>query len=455
MTAPVGSTGAGNLVLATGAEGTENKIVFAAGGLDSNSTQMEITPDVNVHIEIPTPSTSPTTGALTVVGGVGISGDMNVQGDVSIVGTITFGGSGTTVSTANLAVDAPMIFAGTNNVDDVTDLGLVGEYAETVTPIVKTVSNKALTSNVATLTTSAAHGYTVGDMVTVTSVDGTFNGTHIITAIGGSGTTFSYAVTASNVTSAAASGTATVNKSRRYTGFARDTSDGVWTAFQGNTAKPTTTVDFANAGVSFAPVKVGNATANAITALTSITSTAGTNALKDLTVTGSASSFSGTIAGDATYSGNLTFSGNPAFSGSPTFTGTPAFSGGIRIQEMIEDVVDVTLSSNSVTLDYSAGNIFWITNTPSANMAWSIPNAPTTDGRIFTINVFVTQGAAGYIPTSASLTINGSAPTGNIKWAAGVTPTPTSSSGKIDIFTLSIVRRSSTYTVLGSANLNF
>jgi hypothetical protein len=88
-------------------------------------------------------------------------------------------------------------------------------------------------------------------------------------------------------------------------------------------------------------------------------------------------------------------------------------------------------------------------------MTWNITNAPTTDGRVFTINVFVTQGAAGYIPTSASLTINGSTPTGNIKWAAGVTPTPTSSSGKIDIFSLTIVRRASTYTVLGSANLNF
>ena len=451
MTAPVGSTGAGNLVLATGGEGTENKIVFAAGGLDSNSTQMEITPGVNVHIEIPTPSTSPTTGALTVVGGVGISGSMNIQGNVSIVGTISFGGSGTTVSTANLAVDAPMIFAGTNNVDDTTDLGLVGEYAETVTPIAKTVSNKALTSNVATLTTSTAHGYAVGDMVTVASVDGTFNGTHIITALGGSGTTFSYAVTATNVTSVAASGTATVNKSRRYTGFARDASDGVWKAFQGNTAKPTTTVDFANAGISFAPVKVGNATANAITALTSITSTAGTNALKDLTVSGSASSFGGTIAGDATFSGNPTFSGTPVFSGNPTFSGTPVFTGGMRVQEMVEDVVDVALASNVATIDYSLGNVFWTSSTPSGVMTFNITNAPAVNGRVFTVNVAVTQGATGYIPTT--FTINGGAVT--VKWAAGITPIATSTSGKIDVFNLTCIYRSSAWTVLGSYNLSF
>jgi hypothetical protein len=442
----------GNLVFATGENGTDNKIIFAAGGFDSGTTQMEITPGVNVHVEIDTPSTSPTTGAFTVVGGVGVQGDMNIQGDVAIVGTISFGGEGTTVSTANLAVDAPMIFAGTNNVDDVTDLGLVGEYATTISPIVKTVSNKALTGNVATLTTSTAHTYTVGDVVTITDVDATFNGTFIITAIGGGGTTFDYAKTAANVSSTAASGTATANKSRRWTGFSRDASDGVWKAFQGTTEKPTTTVDFSNAGLTYAPVKVGDATGNAITALTSITSTAGTNALKDLTLSGTANTFgTSTIAGNFTVSGDPTFSGTPVFSGNPSFTGTPTFTGGVRVQEMIEDVVDAALSSNVATIDYNLGGIFWTTSTPSANMTWNITNAPTTDGRVFTINVFVTQGSTGYIPST--FTINGSAAT--IKWAAGVTPTPTSSSGKIDVFTLSIVRRSSAYTIFGSANLNF
>jgi hypothetical protein len=71
--------GDGNLVLATDATGLENKIVFAAGGFDSGRTQMEITPDVNVHIEIETESTSPTTGAFTVVGGTGVQGNLYVS----------------------------------------------------------------------------------------------------------------------------------------------------------------------------------------------------------------------------------------------------------------------------------------------------------------------------------------------------------------------------------------
>lgn len=112
----------GNLVLATDSTGSQNKIIFAAGGLDSNDTQMVITPDVNVHIEIPTPSTSPSTGALTVVGGVGIQGDVNIQGD------ITFGGTGTTLTTSTLAVSDPQVIVGDGNTTDAVDLGLVGEY---------------------------------------------------------------------------------------------------------------------------------------------------------------------------------------------------------------------------------------------------------------------------------------------------------------------------------------
>jgi hypothetical protein len=71
-----------------------------------------------------------------------------------------------------------------------------------------TVTTKALTSNVATITTSAAHGFLVGNDVTVAGVDSTFNGTWKITAV--TSTTFSYAVTAANVSSTAASGTATI-----------------------------------------------------------------------------------------------------------------------------------------------------------------------------------------------------------------------------------------------------
>jgi hypothetical protein len=441
----------GNLVFATGENGTDNKIIFAAGGFDSGATQMEITPGVNVHVEIDTPSTTPSTGAFTVVGGVGIQGDMNIQGNVSIVGSITFGGSGTSTVIDTVSSTDPVTRTGANNIDDLFDLGTIGEFSVAVSNVIKSVTNKALASNVATLTTADAHTYSVGDVVVITGVDATFNGTVIVTAV--TSTTFSYNKTAANVTSAAVSpaGTATKTRARRYNGIVRDATDGITKFFSGLTVVPGNTVDFTNAGITYSPIKAGAIETTTLTATTSVVSTTGTNALKDLTISGSANSFGGTIAGDATFSGNPTFSGTPVFSGSPSFTGTPTFTGGVRVQEMIEDVVDLTLSSNTATVDYSAGNVFWTTSTPSAAMTWNITNAPTTDGRVFTINVLVTQGSTGYIPTT--FTINGSAIT--MKWAGGTAPTPTSSSGKIDIFTLNIVRRASAYTLLGSANLNF
>jgi hypothetical protein len=73
------------------------------------------------------------------------------------------------------------------------------------------VSNKALTSNVATLTTSAVHGLAVGDEVWVEGVDATFNGKYTVTGVPTT-TTFTYAKTASNVASTAVSPVGKVNK---------------------------------------------------------------------------------------------------------------------------------------------------------------------------------------------------------------------------------------------------
>jgi hypothetical protein len=70
--------------------------------------------------------------------------------------------------------------------------------------ITVSISNKALTTNVATLTTSAVHGLAVGMVITITGVDATFNGEYTITGVPTT-TTFTYAKTASNVSSTAVS----------------------------------------------------------------------------------------------------------------------------------------------------------------------------------------------------------------------------------------------------------
>ena len=63
-----------------------------------------------------------------------------------------------------------------------------------------TVSNKALTSNVATITTATPHGATTGQVVAIDNVGAPFDGDFIVTAVP-SETTLRYAVTSSNVTS--------------------------------------------------------------------------------------------------------------------------------------------------------------------------------------------------------------------------------------------------------------
>ena len=402
--APSGTTGAGNLVLATGANGTQNRIVFAAGGYDSGNEQMIIIPDERVHIEIPTPSTSPTTGALTVVGGVGIQGDVNIQGD------IVFGGSGTTLATTTLSVSDPIIRVGSDNTGDATDLGVVGEYAAASVSATFTVTNTQISNNVATITTSAAHGFSEGDVVVIAGVNATYNGTYVLRTAGA--TTFTFSKTNVDVPSASATGTAQRTGSRRYTGLVRDASDGVVKFFTGSQVAPAAgVVNFSGTGLTYADIRTAGITAT-----------------------------------------TLNTSGLITAPGGLTASGAVSLSGTVDIQEMREQIVDVTLASNVGTLDWTAGNIYYIATAPTANMTFNLTNAPTDNAKAMTVNVIVTQGATGYIPTTFQ--IAGSNQT--IRWPGGIAPTPTSSANKLDIFTFTLLRTSAgSWIVLGSYNVNF
>jgi hypothetical protein len=330
--APATTSGEGNLVLATGANGSHNRIVLAAGGYVSGTEQVVITPPKagvrsgNMHIEIATASTSATTGALTVVGGVGISGDVNIAGN------ITFGGSGTTLSTTTLSVNDPIVFLGSGNTTDLVDLGVVGTYK--------------------------------------------------------------------------------VGATTKYTGIVRDASDGVVKFYKDTTVAPSAgVVNFSGAGLAYTDVRVGAITSAAVTA-----------------------------------SGMITANGGLTASTAVSLSGT------VDIQELREQVVDVTLATNVGTLDWTAGNIYYIATAPTGNMTFNATNVPTDSSKAMTINVLVTQAATGYIPTTFQ--IAGTNQT--IRWAAGVSPTATSSAGKIDMFSFSLIRTTAgAWIVLGSYNLNF
>lgn len=398
MVAPQGTTGAGNLVFATGDTGTDNKIVFAAGGLASNNTQMSITPDVNVHIEIPTASTSPTTGALTIVGGVGISGDVNIAGNIS------FGGSGTSTTTNNLAVEASMIYLGDGNPGDALDLGIIGEY-----------------------------------------------------------------VTGGNT---------------KYAGFVRDASDGVIKFFKGATTKPTSSVNFAEAGLLYGDVKVstlyadyaniGDVSNIELQYLNGVTSS----------VQDQIDSKIGTTTATATFApkADPTFTGVPAAPTAAADTNTTqiattayvvgqgylkssaasstyaALTGAQMIRPNLTTAtetvtVSATAATGTVNVDLSTSAVKYYTSNASADWTFNFRgdgsttlNSLLSNGQSVTVAFLVTNGSTAYKPTVFQ--VDGSAVTP--KWQNGSAPSAGNASS-VDSYTFTIIKTgSATFTVLGA-----
>lgn len=70
------------------------------------------------------------------------------------------------------------------------------------------ITNKSLSASVATLTTAAAHGLTVGETIAIFNVDDTFDGTYVVKT-GSTGSTLLYDLAATNVASASVSSSAT------------------------------------------------------------------------------------------------------------------------------------------------------------------------------------------------------------------------------------------------------
>lgn len=137
---------------------------------------------------------------------------------------------------------------------------------------------------------------------------------------------------------------------------------------------------------------------------------------------------------------------------SETFSGFKNFKAGIFAQEIYEGLVDVTQSSNTTALDYGSGNIFFQTNAFSAAATINITNAPTINGSIFTVTL-ITPTANATTSRPNTLNVNGSAVT--IRWAAGTVPNATTTASKLDIWSFTLFYRSSAFTSLVTAQLNY
>jgi len=128
-------------------------------------------------------------------------------------GTPAVSGEGSVVNTGNayapvvLEITGPLTGPGViQNVTTNEEITIIESLRGVLTPA---VSNKALTSNVATLTTSSAHSLLAGDEIVVTDVDSTFNGTYTIIDVPTT-TTLTYAKTAANVVSSVVSPAGTI-----------------------------------------------------------------------------------------------------------------------------------------------------------------------------------------------------------------------------------------------------
>ena len=456
--APTGTTKNGDLVIGTGGNGTTNRIIFSANGFDdpANNTQLTIDPGNRIHIEVPTQSTSTTTGALTVAGGIGVIGNMNVGGNVTITGTISLLGAGNTVSTDTLSVANAMLFLANGNVSDTIDIGVIGEYTAGTKKYLGFVRDAS-------------------DGIFKLFIDGSTKPSNTVNFAEG-GLNFASAKVGALETSNTTATSSTTTGSLRVAGGA-GIAGGVWAggAIRTDSTTPSTSVSsgalIVNGGAGIAgnviagaiqstPIGSVTPSSGAFTTLTAsgaVTVTSGTAASSHTTgaavVTGGLG-VSGAIFGNSTLRANgaVTFASTLDVTSTATFTGDVSIGGSLIANEIVEGVTDVAVSTNTYTVDYNNGNIFYATTAPaSGDFTLALTNVPTTNGRVTNITLILPQGATARRPSANAITINGTSTL--VNWVGGNTSfTPTAS--KTDIFNFTILRRSSAFTVAGTVTAN-
>jgi len=127
-------------------------------------------------------------GDFTAVNGVNVNRLARLNSDGSVDLSFNPGG-GANATVRALALDGTSLVVG-------------GDF--TGPSFGAAVTNKALSGNVATLTTATAHNLVVNDVVTVSGVDATFDGTYTVASVP-TATTFTYARTAADVAGTAVS----------------------------------------------------------------------------------------------------------------------------------------------------------------------------------------------------------------------------------------------------------
>jgi len=125
-----------------------------------------------------------------------------------------------------------------------------------------------------------------------------------------------------------------------------------------------------------------------------------------------------------------------------TFTGDIAVTGNSVFGTVIESMLNSNNSGGVTTFSLTNQSIFYV-NGASSNITANFTNAQTTNNRIISTTVILSQSATARIVSAVQ--IAGVAST--INWANNVTPT--GNSGKQDIFGFSLIRSGSAWKTLG------
>lgn len=129
-----------------------------------------------------------------------------------------------------------------------------------------------------------------------------------------------------------------------------------------------------------------------------------------------------------------------------TFTNITS-SGTTTLAEHTEAVAIKTAATGTVTHDYTESNQ-WLHSSISANFTVNLTNVPTTDNRLLTIVLYLSQGATGRLATAFQ--IDGVAQTvlysGNSLPTAGI--------NSFDTQTFTLIRSSGAWRVLASLTVN-
>jgi hypothetical protein len=125
-----------------------------------------------------------------------------------------------------------------------------------------------------------------------------------------------------------------------------------------------------------------------------------------------------------------------------TVTASLSVEGAMYVNGSVETLIDKSSATGTVTHDFSEGALFYHSSI-SSNFTVNLTNFPTTNGKAIVVSLILDQGATAYIPNA--LQVGGVAQT--INWFGG--SAPSGNANKKDLVAFTLIRRSSSWTVLG------